>query len=437
MRSLIAVLSTIILGSLILIGVVVKVVSDKYYEDEITQEYLHYSKLITIAIQKDLEVNVTNIKDKKAIDSILYFWKSKVGEELIALKISEKPLNLPSEFKGKVSHIFISEQRDELSIIVPIELSAFKNKVLKFSYQSEFSQHYMLLYYSSIFAGYILMLILVSLIARFIHRYIKQIRKVTKSVANGDFYLKMADSRISTIQNLSDDINSMVNTIEEKTSDNLILTGAIHHELRIPMTRIRLALDMALQGESSEMVSELLAGMDDDFEELSSLTEKILTISRMRLCSIELKTERIKFPDILEQVVHSFDSDNIDYDCYEKFTLNGNRILIERAIFNVIDNALKYCRNRVSISTSLVNSEYIITIDDDGTGIEKQFRDLVLKPFYRTDKSRNRKTGGFGLGLAITDMVIKESGGKIVILPSNIGGTRIQLIWPTYDVRYS
>lgn len=430
MRSLLVVLSVLILGGLVVIGLAAKVIADKSYQAETSEDYLHYSGVIAAAIEQSLTIDNTQADDRVSVDTVLKLWQKKVGDELIALKMVDNATILAVNHEGEVSRLFISEQRDEITIVVPLGLAGFKNKALSFSYRSEYSQEYMFLYYLGIVAGYLMMLFIVSLIAWAIHRYISQIRIVTQSVASGNFDLRMASSRISTLQSLADDINAMVSTIEEKTSDNLILTGAIHHELRIPMTRMRLALDMALHEKSFELVNELLVGMDEDLEELASLTEKLLTLSRMRLNSIATQAENIQFPLMLDQIIQSFDNDIITYQVCDFFTLKGNNMLVERAIVNVIENAVKYCQCQVNVSGTVVNSEFVINIDDDGIGIEKELRELVLKPFYRTDKSRSRKTGGFGLGLAITDMVLKETGGQIMILSSKLGGTTVRLVWP-------
>lgn len=430
MRSIFAVLMLLILGGVIVIGLAFKFITDKSYQEEAREEYLHYSQIVSTAIEQNLSAKDISVDDPMLINGVLKNWKRMVGDELIELKLIDRKASLGNDTKGKVSHLYISEQVDEVTIFIPLKLEDYANKALSFSYQSEYSQQHMTYYYASILIGYLVMSFIVAAISWGAYRYINQIRAVTQSVAAGKFDLKMADSGISTLQSLSNDINSMVNTIEEKTSDNLILTAAIHHELRIPMTRLRLAVDMAMYEKSFAAVSELLIGIDEDLEDLTSLTEELLTISRLRLSAMDIKADNVEFPTVLTQVIKSVDSEVVALKLCDYFTLQAKQALVERAIVNVIDNAVKYCHSQVIISGSIVDSSFVVRIEDDGDGIEKALRKLVLKPFYRTDKSRTRKTGGFGLGLAITDMVVKETGGTINILPSSIGGTSVELIWP-------
>ncbi len=430
MRSLVAVLYLLILGCLLIASYAVELVSDNYYIEDIREEYLHYSSILTSAIEQGLQTNISNIADISHINEQISYWQEKADDDLVDLKMIDKPDELTTNMTGIISRIKITSRTDKLTIIVPIKLEQYKTKALSYSYNSSYSESEMFLYYISTLAVYFMMAIIISLIAWAMYRYINQISSVTQSVAAGNFNTKMPPNRISALQKLSSDINIMANSIEDKTTENLILTGAIHHELRIPITRIRLALDIALQGDSTDELKELLYGMDNDLVELSSLTEEILAISRLRLSSTDVGKEQLNVPLLLEDIIVSLDTDKVTNQGCEPFILTGNRVLIERAILNVIYNAIKYSRQRVIVSAKKLAGQFVLSIADDGLGIPVSKRELVLKPFYRTDKSRNRKTGGFGLGLAITDMVLKETGGKIEIVDCELGGAQINLIWP-------
>ncbi|MCP3673743.1 MAG: hypothetical protein GY829_04645 [Gammaproteobacteria bacterium] len=431
MRSLVAVLYLLILGCLLIASYVVDLVSDDSYEQEISEEYLHYSILIGSAIEQGLRETSPTKASPSQINTLLSFWQEKAGEELVNLEIVNRPDSLATGMPGMVSRIQITDEVDKLTIIIPIDNQQYKRKAFSFSYTSSYTESEMFFYYMSTLAVYFMLAIIISFIAWAMYRYINQISHVTQSVAAGNFNTKMPTNRISALQKLSSDINAMANTIEEKTTENIILTGAIHHELRIPITRIRLALDMALQGESTEELKELLYGMDDDLVELSSLTEEILAISRLRLSSVNVEKEEIDIALLLGALLDTLDTDLIKTKECDSFILTGNRVLIERAVLNIIFNAIKYATHKIIITGHKQANQFVLSIADDGPGIPKDKRELVLKPFYRTDKSRNRKTGGFGLGLAIADMVLKETEGKIKIRDSELGGAQVDLIWPT------
>ena len=451
MRSLAAILYLLILGFLIVAGYLIEKVGTRYYKEEISEEYLHYSNLITTAIEQNLSSKNdsansdsakpdsanpgnTNSKDNFAeLERILNYWRSNVGEELVSLKLVDKPSELPKEEKGTVSSLSVTDKTDKVTVLVPLSKWTTTDKALQFDYMSEYSDDYMAFYYMSMVAVYTLLAIIVTLIAWMIYRYIDQISQVTRSVAGGAFDQKMSSSKIPALKKLAEDINSMANTIQEKTSENLILTGAIHHELRIPITRMRLALDIALKQyesePSNEMLSELLLGMDQDLEELSALTEEILTISRMRLSSVETKDDMVQVSSVLNQLLDTIDDGRVKLIECDEFTLHVNRTLFERALVNVITNAIKYADQKIEVKGTLEHSRFVLSISDDGPGIPVDKRDAVLKPFYRTDKSRNRNTGGFGLGLAIAEMVVKDCGGQIRIGESRLGGARVDICW--------
>ena len=123
-------------------------------------------------------------------------------------------------------------------------------------------------------------------------------------------------------------------------------------------------------------------------------------------------------------------SDIINLNNVDNFNIKANHTLIERAIFNIISNANKYAKQKVTIKDKKPGNQLILAIDDDGPGFPVSERKLVLKPFYRTHKSRSRSTGGVGLGLAIAEIVVKDSEGEIVIGENDLGGTRVELLWP-------
>ncbi|MCW8998918.1 MAG: hypothetical protein OQK04_09410 [Kangiellaceae bacterium] len=342
MRSLAAILYLLILGFLVVAGYFVDDIGTRYYREEISEEYLHYSRLITSAIEQNLamkasEQNSTNTNNPKTIDSaelnrVLNFWRKNVGKELVSLSVVDRPITLSNNLKGTVSSLSVTDKTDELTVLIPLSQKINSKKALKFDYTSEYSEDYMMFYYLSTIAVYSFMALIITLIAWSIYRYINQISRVTHSVAEGDFNWKMSPSKIPALKKLSDDINSMANSIEEKTAENLILTGAIHHELRIPITRMRLALDIALNGKANGdltgEVSELLSGMDNDLEELASLTEEILTISRMRLRSVETRSDSLHFPTLLTSLIASIESSKVTLLKCDEFTLTANRTLL-------------------------------------------------------------------------------------------------------------
>jgi len=422
MRSLVISLYSLILGCMFLITYAVEQWGMTYYKQDISEQYLQYSSMLTPLIEKDL------LENPELTLKTLTYWSHIIEEDEDAIQL----IKIPDSLKKDQTHIDtldITEQADYIHIISPLSHSKLNNKALSFTFYDSYSDNFIIQYYLGRLIIYAFMTLILTIIAWLIYRYINQISQVAKSVSSGNFNIKMPSNRIHALQSLASDINNMADTIEEKHNENLILTGAIHHELRIPITRIRLALDILIQMKTDTSSLDLLTDMDDDLEELSSLMEELLTISRLRLRGVELDKESISISSTLKKIVEDIDKANIQVSIPCDFTLNANRTLLERALFNIINNGIKYSDNIVSISSKIESGFFILMFEDDGIGIPEDERASILKPFYRTDKSRNRNTGGFGLGLAIADLVIKDSQGQIKIAQSPLGGAAISIHW--------
>ena len=148
--------------------------------------------------------------------------------------------------------------------------------------------------------------------------------------------------------------------------------------------------------------------MDADLEELNALMEDILMLSRLRLQDSELETQKLNIAEVVQTISDKFSDDRLNLLCSTEAEILANRIFLERAITNIISNALKFANHRVDISINQQNHRVSIMISDDGPGIPESEQQLIFKPFYRVDKGRARLTGGVGLGLAIARLVSGE-----------------------------
>lgn len=428
MRSLAAILSTIILGAFLFISLVMITWISPTYEENVYQYVLGNSKQLVPFIEQELLENPDN--HKKVIDK----WSAVFSIDDSYIKMIDR-LEVEAVLKQNKSNHFIKSLKSELQTEQAIVIATFKHPSLKFyaleiGYQYSFSDQLVSQIYASMYTIFAFMLFIILLISWIIYRYINNIRRVTTAVAKGQFDQPTSRSLVPTVQLLFNDIDNMAKTIEEQRTENITLTGAIHHELRIPITRIRLALDMAVENDNNPLTQELLVGMDGDLEELSVLMEELLTISRLRLSGQEIEKSQVSVNTVVTKVNQSLNNHKIHLNLAPEFQLFVSPTLLERAIYNIISNACKYSQNTVTVTTELTANHFSLTVDDDGPGIPINERNAVLKPFYRIDKSRNRHTGGIGLGLSIANMVIKDSNGHLTIEDSQLGGAKFIVSWP-------
>lgn len=211
--------------------------------------------------------------------------------------------------------------------------------------------------------------------------------------------------------------------IEQRT---LMLAG-VSHDLRTPLTRMKLQLALMPQGsdrdhleqditEMEKMVEGYLAFAKGAGDEPTAITDLAAMINRIASnAGREGHTVSTALPR--DQAALS---------------IRLRPIAIERALTNLVGNACRFAKTvRISSSTDDENNDLLITIDDDGPGIAPSQRDEVFKPFYRIEKSRNKKTGGVGLGLSITQDIILGHGGDITLGDSPLGGLRVIVRLPT------
>ena len=197
------------------------------------------------------------------------------------------------------------------------------------------------------------------------------------------------------------------------------MLSGISHDLRTPLTRIKLQLSFIKDKEISKKLS-------DDVEEMEKMLNEYLQFASSRSAEI---TETFDLSELLKTTIMKYEKKEITTDISKEVFLDGRKNLMQRCFSNLIDNAIKYSTN-VYISLRKLNNNILITIDDDGPGIPENERENVFKPFYKIDKSRGDSKSSVGLGLSIASDIVKSHGGNIKLETSPTNGLRIKVILP-------
>lgn len=205
--------------------------------------------------------------------------------------------------------------------------------------------------------------------------------------------------------------------IEQRTT----MLAGVSHDLRTPLTRMKLQLAMTKNSAESENLRR-------DLEEMEKMLEGYLTFARGEGNET---TEMTDLKSILDRIVSNSRRQGFDVQVsYAGPLLVRIRpMAIERTLANIISNACKYAKH-VWVNAIEQAEAVEIFVDDDGPGIPKEQRDEVFKPFYRLEKSRNPKTGGVGLGLSIAQDIVHSHGGEVFLEESNRGGLRAVIRLP-------
>ncbi|CAI8902070.1 Histidine kinase [Pseudomonas chlororaphis] len=242
----------------------------------------------------------------------------------------------------------------------------------------------------------------------------------------------------SNIGSLANVFDTMAGDIENLLNQQRDLLNAVSHELRTPLTRLDFGLALALSDDLPATSRERLQGLVAHIRELDELVLELLSYSRLQIPAQLPEQVEVSLDEFIDSILGSVDdeleSPDIVIDVLllgslERFTLDPR--LTARAIQNLLRNAMRYCEKRIKVGVQVSDSGCEIWVDDDGIGIPDDERERVFEPFYRLDRSRDRATGGFGLGLAISRRALEAQGGTLTVEASPLGGARFRLWLPT------
>ncbi len=197
------------------------------------------------------------------------------------------------------------------------------------------------------------------------------------------------------------------------------MLSGISHDLRTPLTRMKLQLALIKDIEISKKLSV-------DVDEMEKMLNEYLQFSKSIFTD---KTESFNISELILSTVKRYENNNISLDQTKNNFFVGRKNLIQRCLNNLIDNALKYGEN-VKIKQKKHKKKIFIFIEDDGPGIHFSEYENVFKPFYKIDKSRSDIKSSVGLGLSIASDIIRSHGGNIELEKSNLGGLKIKISLP-------
>ena len=197
------------------------------------------------------------------------------------------------------------------------------------------------------------------------------------------------------------------------------MLSGISHDLRTPLTRIKLQLALIKDME----ISKKLSG---DVDEMEKMLNDYLQFSKSTFSD---KTETFDISELIKSTVKKYENADISLDQPEKTIFNGRKNLIQRCLNNLIDNALKYA-TKVKVKQKKIRKTIVIIIEDDGPGIPASEYENVFKPFYKIDKGRSEAKSSVGLGLSISSDIIRSHGGTIELRKSETGGLEVMISLP-------
>jgi two-component system sensor histidine kinase CpxA len=263
-------------------------------------------------------------------------------------------------------------------------------------------------------------------------RAIDQLEHATGHIAHGRFDHRADESRQDELGSLAQSVNKMAARLERAAADQTRFLGDTAHELRTPLGRVQVALEI-LQTKASEAEQPYLADLREDVEELTTLTDELLEFARTKLSSPANPPEPIDVASLIGDVVRvERRTADIRTEVPSGLTVNAHRRELARAIGNIVRNAVRYAgaHGPITIAARGEHERIEIVVADSGPGVPAETIDQLFTPFFRLDASRTRRSGGAGLGLAIARTGIEACGGTIACRNRPTGGLEILISLP-------
>lgn len=267
---------------------------------------------------------------------------------------------------------------------------------------------------------------------RSITRSLGRMEHATSEIAHGRFDTRVGVSRDDEIGRLSASIEEMASRLKLMVSGQKRFLGDTAHELRSPIGRMQVALEI-LDGKAGERERTYVNDLKEDVEELRQLTEELLQYARAELAQRADAQERISLGPLVDRVVaREGNGATIVVDIPADTAVRGDTSLLERAVANVIRNAVKYAGSAgpIVVSATTERGSTNLSIWDSGPGVAAESIPRLFEPFFREDEARNRKTGGTGLGLAIVRSAVEACGGSVSCRNREPHGLEVLLNFP-------
>ncbi|MBP2171536.1 two-component system sensor histidine kinase RstB [Erwinia toletana] len=224
--------------------------------------------------------------------------------------------------------------------------------------------------------------------------------------------------------------NQMADNINTLVASKKQLIDGIAHELRTPLVRLRYRLEM-----SDNLTPAESAALNRDIGQLEALIEELLTYARLDRPKVDLTLRQFDLAEWLQErlddirPLHPGHQITLDTPQRENVGIADAR-LMERVLDNLVNNALRYADKQLRVGLWFDGNTACLQVEDDGPGIPLAERQRVFEPFVRLDPSRDRATGGCGLGLAIVHSIAQALGGFVIIDSSALGGASVRFCWP-------
>lgn len=281
-------------------------------------------------------------------------------------------------------------------------------------------------------------------LARYLTAPIARLRAATQQLASGDLSARAGmpgSRRHDETAELVRDFDRMAERLESLVITQRRLLTDISHELRSPLARLSVALELARQRSGAD-ARGALDRIDRETNRLNEMIQRLLTLVRLEAGDNDLQKSPVHLEQLIQEIARdaAFEAQSrncqVEVEIIAECVVKGSATLLHSAIENVVRNAIRYTEEGTKVHISLqaqdapAGPEAIVQVSDSGPGIAEESLDKIFLPFYRIDDARGRQTGGVGLGLAITARAVSLHGGNVRASNRPGGGLMVEIRLP-------
>jgi len=389
----------------------------------------------TIATYKRLGQSIALTLDKfSEKNEFIAYWETHSDVEISLQALSEFPVpeDLNQHFTGGTPlllqsdgemslHIYMSNSDQVMTMLLPIQNDGDQKTLLN-------------LILTLMFYFFVIMVLLAWLYP--LIKRLLMLQNAAEKFGEGDLSSRIGPSKTSYIFEIEKEFNRMAGQIQKLVDDNKLLSRAVSHNLKTPITRLRMGVDVLEEATDQSAIDEYIKRINSDLDEMQSLVETLLRYSSLDEFNIKLNNQTIELRQYISELFENAEADGIDVSLHfskGNLVINTDPRYLAMQLNNIMSNALQFASNVVEVRVGLHSddnhvSAVSIAIEDDGVGIPETERDHVTKPFWRGGNDSTIK--GHGMGLAIVARLADWLNADLLIRQSTVlGGASISLLF--------
>jgi len=271
-------------------------------------------------------------------------------------------------------------------------------------------------------------------LASLLTRPIRRLRHAAQSMAAGNLNVRVGGKGKDEVAELGRDFDVMAERLREMLQSQRRLLSDVSHELRSPLARLRVALELM---EKSDDRGKALKRIEKEADELERLVSNLLSLARLESGQATLERKALALAPLLQVVVNDADFEaaarqrHVVLQVEQELTVEGDPVLLRAAVENVVRNAVRHTREQSTVEVRLRAHDQgaLVEVCDQGDGVPEAELSRMFDAFTRIGEARDRHSGGFGLGLSITGQVMAAHGGRVSAANRREGGLCVSLIF--------